>query len=490
MKYDIFISYSRRDIDLVKSIKAAIEEAAKVVCWMDLKAIESGSKRFTKDIIDGINNCGVFLFMLSENSQNAEFALRELLFANKKGKHVVLINIDSCQLTDEFLFLYGLTDTIDWTDMPQREKLYRDLWKWVVTDVGKDGFVSAEELEPIDASVQTPVDRWPHLKLKSDLDCIFYLDDEEKLRLKANEIQKISLNVGEYELKFVSVENEADWFVEDFVMPAADKLYKVGLRAVRKARLEQEEQHNKEKEEKERLEAEKKVREVVEKGAVKGVFSISPTKKVCFSKGNLQYQASTDIWRFAERQSEFVGEENKKFSPYNQDWIDLFPCGKKADFDLGHKRISNGGNQENLWHTLTSEEWVFVLDERNTSSGLRYAKARVDGVNGLILLPDNWDKAVFPLKKANRPNAGFDSNLISGSKWEALEVAGAVFLPAAGYRSGESVDNVGSRGYYWSTSYEGNHSAYFVYFNDVSLTTDETLPRHYGFAVRLAYLVE
>ena len=69
MKYDVFISYSRRDIDLVKSIKAAIEEAAKVVCWMDLKAIESGSKRFTKDIIDGINNCGVFLFMLSENSQ-------------------------------------------------------------------------------------------------------------------------------------------------------------------------------------------------------------------------------------------------------------------------------------------------------------------------------------------------------------------------------------------------------------------------------------
>jgi hypothetical protein len=35
-------------------------------------------------------------------------------------------------------------------------------------------------------------------------------------------------------------------------------------------------------------------------GAVSGLYSVSPTLKVYFSMGNLQYQPSTGIWRFAE----------------------------------------------------------------------------------------------------------------------------------------------------------------------------------------------
>lgn len=88
---------------------------------MDLKAIESGSKQFTKDIVDGINNCEVFLFMLSEHSQKTEFALRELEFANEKKKRVVIVNINYCQLNDEFQFMYGLSDRINWKDELQRE---------------------------------------------------------------------------------------------------------------------------------------------------------------------------------------------------------------------------------------------------------------------------------------------------------------------------------------------------------------------------------
>lgn len=130
MKFEVFISYSRHDIDAVRLIKSNIEELTGVRCWMDLKAIESGSKRFTKDIVDGINNCEVFLFMLSEYSQRAEFALRELEFANEKKKHVVIVNINNCQLNDEFQFMYGLSDRINWKDELQREKLLQDLKKW------------------------------------------------------------------------------------------------------------------------------------------------------------------------------------------------------------------------------------------------------------------------------------------------------------------------------------------------------------------------
>lgn len=144
MQRDIFISYSRRDIGLVKQIKEEIEKSIGIHCWMDINGIESGSPRFTKDIVNGINNCKVFLFMLSEHSQGSEFALRELNFAYNKretlGIRVVIINICGCKLTDEFDFMYGLTDTISWTDAPQHDKLIKDLktWTGTIDDTRKD----------------------------------------------------------------------------------------------------------------------------------------------------------------------------------------------------------------------------------------------------------------------------------------------------------------------------------------------------------------
>lgn len=145
MAREIFISYSRHDLELVRAIKSEIEGATGVECWMDLNAIESGAPQFAQDIVTGIRECRVFLFMLSAKSQDSEFALRELNFASKKAKadkqkHVIIVNVDGCRMCDEFDFLYGLTDTIAWTNHPQKEKLLRDLKKWI----GKEN-VSTED---------------------------------------------------------------------------------------------------------------------------------------------------------------------------------------------------------------------------------------------------------------------------------------------------------------------------------------------------------
>lgn len=136
MGQSVFISYSRRDIARVQSIRSAIEDFG-VSCWMDLNNIESGSASYSKDIVEGINGCEAFLFMLSKNSQASQFALSELGLATDKRKHVVIVNIDGCQPSDEFRLLYGLRDWIDWNDIHQRDKLFRDLKKWVKTDGGK-----------------------------------------------------------------------------------------------------------------------------------------------------------------------------------------------------------------------------------------------------------------------------------------------------------------------------------------------------------------
>lgn len=131
MNRDVFISYSRKNYDAVMEIKRQIDAATGTECWIDLKGIESGSEEFTDDIINGINNCKVFLFMLSEQSQESEWALRELRLAKKKNKRVVLVNIDGVEMNDRFFFNYSGSDIVYWKEQPQRDKLIGDLCRWI-----------------------------------------------------------------------------------------------------------------------------------------------------------------------------------------------------------------------------------------------------------------------------------------------------------------------------------------------------------------------
>lgn len=258
-------------------------------------------------------------------------------------------------------------------------------------------------------------------------------------------------------------------------------------------------------------------------GAVAGTFTINANgDKVWFSKGNLQYQASTDTWRFADNQYDFVDYENNNISPSNDGWIDLFGWStsgynhgavcyqpwststSSSDYyaygnvaynlynqtgqaDWGYNPISNGGNTANQWRTLTQPEWAYVFFGRSTTSGIRFAKAKVNYKEGVILLPDNWDASVYALSNTNQSWNGYD-NTITATDWtNTLEANGAVFLPVAGYRVGTSTHSLG---YYWSASYNSTEYAYAVFFNQNYLHTDETRSRHIGNSVRLVKNVE
>ena len=181
-------------------------------------------------------------------------------------------------------------------------------------------------------------------------------------------------------------------------------------------------------------------------GAINGVFSVSSMEKVYFSKGNLQYKPATMKWYFAENQYDIIGRGGaNNDSPGMRD---LFRWGTGKDpmkvvndaneyatfSDWGDNAIENGGKKTKKWRTLTIDEWDYVLKERITISGIRYAKACVNGVNGVILLPDSWDKKTFKLKKTNNKEAKFADNKISSEVWtNVLEANGAVFLPAGGW---------------------------------------------------------
>ena len=143
-------------------------------------------------------------------------------------------------------------------------------------------------------------------------------------------------------------------------------------------------------------------------GALPGMFSVAPDRTVNFSQGNLQYQASTNTWRFAENQWNQVGGnylglelgnvyengvkcDNRLASSTYSGWIDMFcwgtsgwDCGNVyyqpydiieegtghegaligppgqfsldgayANSDWGvYNAISNGGNQPGLWRRM------------------------------------------------------------------------------------------------------------------------------------------
>lgn len=256
-------------------------------------------------------------------------------------------------------------------------------------------------------------------------------------------------------------------------------------------------------------------------GAINGKFSVSAGQRVYFSQGNLQYKASTAQWRFATNQYDYIGNANSNISSSYSGWIDLFGWGTSgwnpgntyyrpwdsynsigslygppgqynltgsyAHSDWGvHNAISNGGSSTGQWRTLTQSEWDYVFNSRSTSSGIRYAKATVNSVNGVILLPDDWSSSYYSLSNTNNSGASSSSNVISSSNWtNSLQAHGAVFLPAAGNRYGTSVDGVGSYGYYWSASYFNSSYACFVYFYDGYLGIDDWGYRCDGLSVRL-----
>lgn len=250
--------------------------------------------------------------------------------------------------------------------------------------------------------------------------------------------------------------------------------------------------------------------ETYEEGTINGIFSVSPHKMVKFSKGNLQYQASTKTWRFAEHQWDIIGRDNMYISKKYSGWIDLFGWstsgfkGKNpymtstnsnaygcdniisgTNYDWGvYNNILNGGNNE--WHTLTCDEWVYIFQERKTSSGIRFVKATVNDVQGVVILPDDWNTNNYSFIDPNTNNASFFSNNISETIWiNYLEAYGAVFLPAAGGRNGKLVLYNGLGGFYWSATYSKDGYAYLLYFVKETLQPDYIDRREFGLSVRL-----
>ena len=268
--------------------------------------------------------------------------------------------------------------------------------------------------------------------------------------------------------------------------------------------------------------------------AINGQFSVSSTKKVFFSKGNLQ-ATTTDLgatwtWAFAANQWSRVGDAAANTSMKTDGTgtvtangtVDLFgwvgassswttaakwgisSSTTSADYgNVADEALkSDWGNVPGIgtgWRTLTggdtdSGEWDYLFNSRSASTvngtaNARYAKATVNSVAGVVLFPDSYTHpaGVTAPASINTGNINYAANSWSGEDWTKMEKAGCVFLPAGGYRNSTTMSNVGTGGYYWTSTSTGSSVYRVFYLSNKVTTSGSNYYRNYGYSVRLVH---
>ena len=107
MKYDVFISYSRKDTTIADKICAALDRA-EITYFIDRQGI-GGGLEFPKVLAENIIESRIFLLIASENAYVSKFTTNEIVFAfNKKPKNAILpYIIDNSALPIDLEFVFA-----------------------------------------------------------------------------------------------------------------------------------------------------------------------------------------------------------------------------------------------------------------------------------------------------------------------------------------------------------------------------------------------
>ncbi len=233
---------------------------------------------------------------------------------------------------------------------------------------------------------------------------------------------------------------------------------------------------------------------------IDGVFSISGTEKVYFSRGNLKYKIGSDAtsnasWKFFPDQdsshaltepassSKMYLKNTYQNHPGIDGWVDLFLFGANGNSIQPQKLphavssvpsspISPSDNDwgcrvgDGQWFTLSEDQWSYLLGTRTmfapngTLNEGRFAVAirRDDQGN------DRYVLVIFPDKywvQTSQVESVASEEVIDDAKYAKLQAAGVAILPATGkITNGSGRDrnyiiwNGLSTFYYWTSDYK------------------------------------
>ena len=159
------------------------------------------------------------------------------------------------------------------------------------------------------------------------------------------------------------------------------------------------------------------------------------------------------------------------------------------------------------WRVLTSAEWSYLLVNgggvgRENGNDLN-ALGRVNGQNGLVILPDGWvqPEGVPPFVTVEH-GIGYELNSYTSEQWAIMAASGAAFLPAEGYghnttetKKGDPdvIEDVQIHGAYWAADPHSADNAHCMRINDQSGSSDihdlNNQDKYAYYSVRLARTV-
>lgn len=225
-------------------------------------------------------------------------------------------------------------------------------------------------------------------------------------------------------------------------------------------------------------------------GALPGEFSVSDTKKVHFSQGNLWYDGFE--FMFEENQYDFANQwksnhiSHFNWTPYTGSAVlrNFSGYGNPSDIFFTNADettasevfiVNVDGKEQKGWRTLSKAEWKYLFDVRKVKGnrGIEYSYSiniTYGDKIGLVLYPDDYSGSALT------PSTQYTKETFP---------KGCVFLPAAGYRD-YNIEAVGSYGLYQSSSASTSLEAYCVSFlGDTVKPDDSTGLRSFGYCVRL-----
>lgn len=129
MKYDFFISYSRKDTAVVDEfVKRFKAEGFRF--WIDRDGVESGDA-FKRVIVKAIKESAMVLYFSSETSNSSPWTTKEISVSVYYGKPIIPIKIDKSFYNEEVEFDLVNLDYVDYTEpsmqQPMMEKLVRTI---------------------------------------------------------------------------------------------------------------------------------------------------------------------------------------------------------------------------------------------------------------------------------------------------------------------------------------------------------------------------